>query len=82
MAFLLVWDKDQMQGDSLCCFHAHMYYNPQLVHLFQTFTLLLSPYPILASASLRLLYLLLYSGYKGILELCLCKTLKKTVIKI
>jgi hypothetical protein len=35
IAFLIVWDKDSYterwiatQRDSLCCFHAQVYYNP------------------------------------------------------
>jgi hypothetical protein len=27
MAFLLVWDEDTYTGDSLCCFHAYVYYS-------------------------------------------------------
>jgi hypothetical protein len=36
---------------------------PELVHLYQTSPLLPSHLPIVASVSLRLLYLLLYSGH-------------------
>jgi hypothetical protein len=36
---------------------------PTLVHLYQTSSLLPNPFPIVASASLRLLYSLLYSEH-------------------
>jgi hypothetical protein len=38
----------------------HMYIITPLVHLYQTSSLLPDPLPIVASASLRLLYLFLY----------------------
>jgi hypothetical protein len=41
----------------------HMCLQPTLAHLYQTFSLLPSPLPIVASASLRLLYSLLYSEH-------------------
>jgi hypothetical protein len=36
---------------------------PELFHLYQTSSLLPSPFPIVASASIRLLYLLFYSEH-------------------
>jgi hypothetical protein len=44
----------------LCCFHAYMYYNPNCLSL-QSFLLLPSLLPIVASISLGLLHLFLYN---------------------
>jgi hypothetical protein len=61
MAFLLVWDKDSYTGRFFVLFPCICVLQPKLVHLNQTSSLLLSPLPIVASASLRLLYSFLYS---------------------
>jgi hypothetical protein len=60
MAFLLVWDRELFREIP---FLAYYVFQLELVHLYQTSSLLPSPLPIMASASLRLLYLLLYSGH-------------------
>jgi hypothetical protein len=60
IAFLLVWDKDSYTERFLELLPCTCLFNPHLVHLYQTSSLLASPLPILASASLRLLYSLLY----------------------
>jgi hypothetical protein len=59
MAFLLVWDKDCYTGRFFMLFPCIWVLKPKLVHLYQTSSLLPSPLPIMASASLRLLYLFL-----------------------
>jgi hypothetical protein len=52
LEFLLV-----RQGDSLCCFHAHVYYNPNwFISICQSSSLFPSPLPIVVWASLRLLH--------------------------
>jgi hypothetical protein len=57
--FLLVWDKDSYIEGFLALLPCTCVLQPTLVHLYQTSSLLSSPLPIVASASLRLLYLLL-----------------------
>jgi hypothetical protein len=59
-AVLLVWDKDSYTERFLALFPCTFVLHPTLVHLCQTTSLLPGPLPILASASLRLLCLLLY----------------------
>jgi hypothetical protein len=59
---LLVWDKDSYKERFLALLPRTCALQPTLVHLYQTTSLLLSHLPIMASVSLRLLYLLLYSG--------------------
>jgi hypothetical protein len=62
IAFLQVWDKDNYT--ELLGFLTYTYVlEPTLVHLCQTSLLLAGPLPIVSSASLRLLYLLLYSEH-------------------
>jgi hypothetical protein len=63
IVLLLVWDKDSYTEKSLALLSCTDVLQPTLVHLYQTSSLLLSPLPIVASASLRLLYLLLYSEH-------------------
>jgi hypothetical protein len=60
---LLVWDKDSYTERFLVLFPCTCVLQPTLVHLYQTSSLLPSPLPIVASASLRLLYSLLYSEH-------------------
>jgi hypothetical protein len=57
MAFLLVRDKDSYTQRFLVLFPYTCVLQPKLDHLYQTSPLLLSPLPIVASASLRLLLL-------------------------
>jgi hypothetical protein len=61
--FLLVWDKDSYTERFLVLLLCTCVLQPTLVHLYQTSSLLLSLLPIVASATLRLLYLLLYSEH-------------------
>jgi hypothetical protein len=61
IAFLLVCDKDNYTERFLALLPCTCVLQPTWVHLCQTSSLL--PIPIVASASLRLLYLLLYSEY-------------------
>jgi hypothetical protein len=60
VAFFLVWDKDRNTERFLLLLQCTCVLQPTLVHLYQTSSLLPSPLPIVASANLRLLYLLLY----------------------
>jgi hypothetical protein len=60
IAFLLVWDKDTYTERFLALLPCTCVLQPTLVHLYQTSSLLPGPPPIVASASLRLLYSLLY----------------------
>jgi hypothetical protein len=62
-AILLVWDKDSYTERYLVLLPCTSVLQPTLVHLYQTSPLLPSHLPIVASASLKLLYLLLYSEY-------------------
>jgi hypothetical protein len=62
MVFLLVWVKIATQGVSLCYFHAYMYYNPNLFISISLLHLII-PLPMVAPASLRLLYSFLYSEH-------------------
>jgi hypothetical protein len=61
--FLLVWDKDSYTERFLTLLPCTRVLEPMLVNLYQTSSLLPSPLPIVVSASLRLLYLLLYSEH-------------------
>jgi hypothetical protein len=63
IAFLLVWDKDSYTERFLALLPCSCVLQFILVHLYQISSLLSSPFPIVASASLRLLYLLLYSEH-------------------
>jgi hypothetical protein len=58
-SFLLVWDKDSYTERFLALFPSTCILQPPLVHLYQTSSLLLGPLPIVASANLKLLSLLL-----------------------
>jgi hypothetical protein len=62
MVFLLVWDKDSYTRRFFVLFPCICILQPKLVHVYQTSSLLPSPLPMVASASLRLLYSFLYSG--------------------
>jgi hypothetical protein len=62
-AFLIVWDKDSYTERFLVLLPHICVLQPILVHLYQTSLLLPYPLPIVASASLRLLYLLVYSEH-------------------
>jgi hypothetical protein len=57
--FLLAWGKDSYAERFLELLPCTCVLQPTLVHHYQTFSLLPSPLPIVASASLRLLYSLL-----------------------
>jgi hypothetical protein len=61
IAFLLVWDKDNYTERFLVLFPYTSVLQPTLVHLYQTSSLPPGSLSIVVSASLRLLYLLLYS---------------------
>jgi hypothetical protein len=56
MAFLLLWDKESYTGRLLMLFPCICILQPKLVHLYQTSSLLPSPFPIVASVSSRFLY--------------------------
>jgi hypothetical protein len=62
IAFLLAWDKYSYTERFLALLPCTCALQPKLVHLYQTSSLLPSPHPLVASVSLRLLYLLLCSG--------------------
>jgi hypothetical protein len=59
IVFLLLWDKDDYTERFLVLLPCICVLQPTMVHLCQTSILLPSPLPIVASANLRLLYLLL-----------------------
>jgi hypothetical protein len=59
IAFLLVWAKDSYSERFLALLPCTSVLQPTSVHLYQTSSLLPTPLPIVASASLILLYLLL-----------------------
>jgi hypothetical protein len=61
--FLLFWDKDSYIERFLALLPCTCILQPTLVHLCQTSLLLPGHLPIVASASLKLLYLLLYSEH-------------------
>jgi hypothetical protein len=61
--FFLVWDQDSYTERFLELLPCTCVLQPPMVHLYQTSLLLPVPLPIGASASLRLLYLLLYSEH-------------------
>jgi hypothetical protein len=59
IAFLLVWDKDRYIERFLVLLPCTCVLQPTLIHFYQTFSLLLGHLSRVASANLRLLYLLL-----------------------
>jgi hypothetical protein len=59
--FLLVWNKHSYKERFLALLPCTSILQPTLVNLYLTFSLLPSPLPTVASANLRLLFLLLYS---------------------
>jgi hypothetical protein len=63
--FLLVWDEDSYTGRFRVLFPCIYVLQPKLVHLYQTPSLFPSHLPIVASVSLRLLYLLLHNYIQG-----------------
>jgi hypothetical protein len=63
MSFLLVWGKDSYTERFLALLPCTCLWQPTLVHLYQTSSLLPGPLPIVASGNLKLLYLLLYSEH-------------------
>jgi hypothetical protein len=63
IVFLLVWDKDSYTKRFLALLPCTCILQLALVHLYQTSSLLPRPLPKVASASLRIHYLLLYSGH-------------------
>jgi hypothetical protein len=63
MEFLLVWDKDSYTGRFFMLFPYTYVLQANLLHLYLTSSLLPSPLPILASASLRLLHSFLHSEH-------------------
>jgi hypothetical protein len=63
IAILLVWTKDSYTERFLVSLPCTCVLQPTLVHLYQTSSLLPSLLPIVASASLRLHYSLLYSEH-------------------
>jgi hypothetical protein len=60
MVFLLLWDKDSYTGSILVLFLCIYELQPQLVYLYQSFSFLLSPLPMVTLASFRCLYSFLY----------------------
>jgi hypothetical protein len=63
IAFLQVWDKDSNTERFLALLLCNCVLQPTLVPLCMTYSLLPGPLPIVASASLRLLYSFLYSKH-------------------
>jgi hypothetical protein len=63
IVFLLVWDKDSYTERFLVLLPCTCVLQPTLVHLCQTSPVLPGSLPIVASASLRLLYSNLYSEH-------------------
>jgi hypothetical protein len=66
--FLLVWGKDSYIERFLVLLPCTCVLQSTLVHLCRTCSLLPGPLPIVASASLRLLYLLHYSEHINHIE--------------
>jgi hypothetical protein len=62
-AFLLVSDKDSYTEKFLVLFPCIYVLQPKLIHFYQTSSLFPGPLLIVASASLRLFYFLLYSEH-------------------
>jgi hypothetical protein len=60
ISFFLVWDKHSYKERFLALLQCTNVLQPTLVHLWQTSSLLSSPLPTVTSASLRLVYSLLY----------------------
>jgi hypothetical protein len=63
ISFLLVWDKDSSTERFLALLPCTCELQPTLIHFFPTSSLLPGSLPIVASASLGLLYSLLYSEH-------------------
>jgi hypothetical protein len=63
VAFLLVWDKDSYTGRFLVLFLCMYILQSQLVKLYQSSSLLPSPFPMVAPGNLRLLYSFPYSEH-------------------
>jgi hypothetical protein len=63
ISLLLVWDKDSYTDQFLALFPCTCVLQPTLVCFYQTSSLLPGPFPIVASANLRLLYSLLNSEH-------------------
>jgi hypothetical protein len=63
IAVLLLWGKDSYTERFLALLPFTCVLQPTLAHLCQTFLLLPGPLPIVATASLWLLYLLLYNEH-------------------
>jgi hypothetical protein len=63
IAFLLEWEKGSYTERLLVLLPCTCVLQPKEIHLYLTSSLLPSPLPTVASASLRLLYSLLYSGH-------------------
>jgi hypothetical protein len=61
--FLLAWDKDNYTERFLALLPRTNVLQPELVHLYQTSSLLPSHLPMVTSVSFRLLYKLLYSWH-------------------
>jgi hypothetical protein len=60
---LLVWDKYSYTERFLALLPCTCVLQPELIHLYQTSSLLPGHLPILTAVILRLLYYLLYSGH-------------------
>jgi hypothetical protein len=69
MTFLLVWDKDSYAGSFLELFPCICVLQPQLIHLFQSSLLLPSLLPMVTLASLKFLYLFLYSKHMNHIQI-------------
>jgi hypothetical protein len=61
--FLLLWDKDSYTERFLGLLTCTCVLQPELIHLYQTSSLLPGHLPIVTSVILRLLYFLLYSAH-------------------
>jgi hypothetical protein len=69
ISFLLVWDKDSCTERFLVLLPCTCVFQPTLVHLYQTSSLLPSHLPIVASGRLRFLYSLLYSEHINYIQI-------------
>jgi hypothetical protein len=72
IAFLLGGDRDSYTERFLALLPCTCILQPTLVHLYQTPSLLPGPLPIVASDSLRLLYLLTYSEHISHIQVLGC----------
>jgi hypothetical protein len=68
MTFLLVWDQDNYTGNFLMLFPCICVLQLQLIHLYQSSSLLPSPLLMVTPASLKFLYSFMYSKHTNLIQ--------------